>query len=411
MEVQDEPRPIPAYYCSYLLRSTVRHASLYIGSTPNPIRRLPQHNGTAKGGAKRTARDKLRPWEMVLVVEGFMSRVGALQFEWAWQHPDRSRHIELDSDAMRASQSKAVGSPKTKKTKPRASGSRRSLKAHLEDLHSLLRSTYFAAWPLRVRFFSADVYRVWRLWNERVDTSLPDSKIILDGDCPKQGREKDAVGSIQNLSVDYTNLESYLEKSMFLLDDVDDLRCEICQAPVAPDLQQIVVCSRPLCRGANHLCCLSTTFLEAGRKNDNLVPTEGTCPTCKEVVSWAVMMREMTLRNRADKEVRTILRRKEKRHRKDAAESPTSKKSKTIAARARLSSTEPLSTSPSKRAEDMTCSLQHDDPQLDDDWLETVDLESDADYGDRQRSRSPQPTSRLEMVIEDSEWDDAELVE
>jgi structure-specific endonuclease subunit SLX1 len=81
MEVQAELRPIPGYYCCYLLRSTVRHASLYIGSTPNPIRRLSQHNGDAKGGAKRTARDQLRPWEMVLVVEGFMSRVGALQFE------------------------------------------------------------------------------------------------------------------------------------------------------------------------------------------------------------------------------------------------------------------------------------------------------------------------------------------
>ena len=81
MDESETPKQIPAYYCCYLLRSTVRHASLYIGSTPNPIRRLPQHNGVAKGGAKRTARDKLRPWEMTLVVEGFTSRVGALQFE------------------------------------------------------------------------------------------------------------------------------------------------------------------------------------------------------------------------------------------------------------------------------------------------------------------------------------------
>lgn len=76
-----DPKPIPAYYCCYLLRSSVRSASLYIGSTPNPSRRLSQHNGHAKGGAKRTSGEKLRPWEMVILVEGFMSRVGALQFE------------------------------------------------------------------------------------------------------------------------------------------------------------------------------------------------------------------------------------------------------------------------------------------------------------------------------------------
>lgn len=77
----DEPSPLPAFYACYLLRSCVRHASLYIGSTPDPARRLAQHNGVAKGGAKRTARGNLRPWEMVCLVEGFTSRVGALQFE------------------------------------------------------------------------------------------------------------------------------------------------------------------------------------------------------------------------------------------------------------------------------------------------------------------------------------------
>lgn len=80
-----QSKPIPALYVVYILRSTTRNASLYIGSTPNPPRRLNQHNGKVKGGAVRTAKPKLRPWEMVAVVSGFTSLVGALQFEYVWR--------------------------------------------------------------------------------------------------------------------------------------------------------------------------------------------------------------------------------------------------------------------------------------------------------------------------------------
>jgi structure-specific endonuclease subunit SLX1 len=76
------PKPIPPLYTVYILRSTVRHASLYIGSTPHPPRRLRQHNGDAKGGAVRTSRSTLRPWEMVAIVSGFPGMIAALKFEW-----------------------------------------------------------------------------------------------------------------------------------------------------------------------------------------------------------------------------------------------------------------------------------------------------------------------------------------
>ena len=77
----------------YLLAS--RHprcrGRTYIGFTVNPAQRIRRHNGEIANGAKTTHTG--RPWEMVLVVHGFSSKAKALAFEWAWQHPRRSKAI------------------------------------------------------------------------------------------------------------------------------------------------------------------------------------------------------------------------------------------------------------------------------------------------------------------------------
>lgn len=275
--------------------------------------------------------------------------------------------------------------------------------AHLEDLHSLLRSVYFVAWPLRVRFFRADVYRVWRVWNERVDIPLPDNKIILDGDCPGQGSNDIAVGSINGLSVDYTELKHCLEKSMFLLDDAHDLQCTLCKAVVVPSTEQIVVCPHTHCRSAHHLLCLSETFLKAANDPDIFIPTSGVCPACEAIVSWSLMMKELSLRNRAEKEVRAILRKKEKHDRMELAKNPSSKDE---APPVRQASVEPSQQAP----RDAGVPLTTDDPLLDEDWYDEVEMESDTEHG-IQRHQSPTPPSRLEVIIEDSDWDDAEIIE
>ena len=82
----------PSVFCVYLLRSLADRSRTYIGFTVNPRRRLRQHNGEVKGGARKTRLG--RPWEMVAFVWGFSSKIAALQFEWAWQHPTMSRFLK-----------------------------------------------------------------------------------------------------------------------------------------------------------------------------------------------------------------------------------------------------------------------------------------------------------------------------
>ncbi|KAF2566684.1 hypothetical protein F2Q68_00027701 [Brassica cretica] len=56
--------------------------SLIFGFTVNPKRRIRQHNGEITSGAYRTK--KKRPWEMVLCIYGFPSKVSALQVPFSF---------------------------------------------------------------------------------------------------------------------------------------------------------------------------------------------------------------------------------------------------------------------------------------------------------------------------------------
>ncbi len=68
-------------YCLATFDAPIR---TYIGATVDLNRRLRQHNGELKGGAKRTG---VRPaqWYRVCYVRGFTSWRAALQFEWRWK--------------------------------------------------------------------------------------------------------------------------------------------------------------------------------------------------------------------------------------------------------------------------------------------------------------------------------------
>ena len=63
----------------------VNKTSTYAGVSPDPVRRLRQHNGEICGGAKYTT-SKGNGWKHMCLVTGFQTKQQALQFEWAVKH-------------------------------------------------------------------------------------------------------------------------------------------------------------------------------------------------------------------------------------------------------------------------------------------------------------------------------------
>jgi predicted GIY-YIG superfamily endonuclease len=93
-EVKEDPKPTRALpegpHHVYVLRgkkkrSTVLH---YIGYTNNIEKRLKQHNGILKGGARSTAGGS---WKILCRLTGFKSYEEALAAEWRFKHPNGKR--------------------------------------------------------------------------------------------------------------------------------------------------------------------------------------------------------------------------------------------------------------------------------------------------------------------------------
>lgn len=80
----------PSYCCYILIHCPGGHRT-YCGSTNNLQRRLRQHNGELKGGARYTTRFGKQCWKLLASVSGFCGRSQALSFEWAMKHSGIAR--------------------------------------------------------------------------------------------------------------------------------------------------------------------------------------------------------------------------------------------------------------------------------------------------------------------------------
>lgn len=276
-------KSIPELYGVYLLNSLSKKSCYYVGSTPDPKRRLRQHNGElTRGGAYRTKKQGYRPWRMVLYVYGFPSRINALQFEHAWQHAYQTRHIPIE-----------------KRINPgqKRSGSGTSLHSKLANCRLLLSSDSFKRLGLKVAIFNNATYDVW-LKNKyfidipedifidiKVDSENLDDVTFKTGNYNQLSKFMDSVKQLQN---------DYFEKCVKLYQNGTIKFCNICQREVSVtnDTNTMCFCAQPNCEGCYHMKCLADKFLN--EENDDIIhvlPKKGKCAICKKMNFWNLVIR------------------------------------------------------------------------------------------------------------------------
>lgn len=234
------------------------------------------------------------------------------------------------------------------------------------NLHLLLRVQSFARWPLSLRFFSTDVFKLWNTNDKKANGSMRDNfEIVLDPLAvdtsvkrtaapkantktqepmvPLKGMYNAAVADpddviqapptvprlgkttsmVEKLDFSYSGTKAHLEKSKMLLEGNQRNACPVCSITIKND-PLVVICPHANCSAVSHIQCLSTVFLyredgDGGRKI--IAPIDGPCPTCNTRTKWRDLVQELSLRLRGQKEVEQLSKPTRKRKSDDANES------------------------------------------------------------------------------------------
>ena len=206
---------------------------------------------------------------------------------------------------------------------------------------------------------------------------------------------------IHKIDPTYQPMKTTLEKSRKLLLAPAN-SCNICCSTLESAKEMALVCSNQECDSIFHVACLSNHLLKGEHGAQHaIVPTCGHCPSCKVSLNWVDLVKDLSLRVRGDKEVTALF--KEPKCRK--------KNAKETAKNAAIG--------PRDEAEELDVLADEDYEDVDqiqatppggDDW-KLVDEMDETDTPRAVVSASPSAVKTRKAVIEDSDWDEAEVIE
>ena len=278
------------------------------------------------------------------------------------------------------------------------------------------------------------MYDIWVRWSERIDGQIRSGiKIFLDVKQPEEPLATEEVppsaqikpkrkskvvgkGGVDGVDVGYSKLKGYLEKSLFLLAESESNRCAVCVEDLGVRDAMVLVCSHENCRSTFHLTCLAKRFLNAEKQEELVLPTSGTCPQCGSELRWIDLVKEMSLRIRVENDVARLIKKPKVRKTK-------SSKIKKTSLPMLVDGTENKDDSDYDQdsANDNSDAANDLEEPLPDDWQYQEDEDdamslasavSDSSYLDAPSpTRTRAPELRLGIVIEDSDWDDAEILD
>lgn len=234
----------------------------------------------------------------------------------------------------------------------------------------------------------------------------------------RREKESPTMAIAEKIDVTYSSLKWHVAKSIALSAELLAASCSVCTDPLDLRHSVFLTCPSEGCRAVSHLSCLAKRWTPNQQPDGFLLPMSGSCLQCGKENQWVDLVKELSIRGRGEKHIARLI------------EAPRMRKSRMTKALSNDADAEQDNDGPvvnvSVRLEkameeiDILTGDPEDDP-LPDDWQELVDEDDDdssvTSTESRVSSRHASPVNskkqrrKLEVVIEDSEWDSAELLD